>query len=942
MTVKNPSRYLVTAALPYANGPLHIGHIAGCYLPADIFVRFLKSIGKDVKFVCGSDEHGMAITMKAKKEGKTPTQIVDHFHAIMQQGFKDFGIQFDIYSRTSKPIHHQTAQDFFTNLYHKGVFKEQVTDQYFDEQANQFLADRYIKGTCPHCQNTEAYGDQCEKCGSTLNPTDLINPVSVLSGAKPIVKQTKNWFLPLEEFQERLEKFLETKRTSWKPNVYGQCKSWLNQGLQARAMTRDLDWGIKVPVADAEGKVLYVWFDAPIGYISATKELLPDTWEKYWKDPDSELVHFIGKDNIVFHCLIFPAMLMAHGEYILPANVPANEFLNLEGNKISTSRNWAVWLHAYLEDFENKQDELRYVLTSIAPETSDSEFTWADFQARVNNELVAVLGNFVNRIAVLFQKYYGGELPANALPGIQFAEVQKEIDEAYYSVKENTEHYRFRQGLHAIMDLARFGNKFLTVHEPWKKVKENPEEVLKVLSDCLHLCVHLGKIMQSYLPFTSQKIERMFHVSYSQNFGQEIELLPGHKLGEPLLLFKKIEDSEVAAQIQKLKDSVQENKNANPKNVAEPQETIEFAKESNELQDEDGNETIKKLTKFIYEKYGVKLERLSREEEIGRMEGGEILPEATIIAERSEGESSKDGKTDNIQRQTEKLIEFAKSKGIWHESYIPQEFSEKINVKTVESDVYIDIGDTVTKVNSGVNYIDPLDFFDSLSVWNILFPETKYTLEGFTQIDGKLAYIVSQCFVDAERSAEIDEIREELRKRGFDDGGSRTKGFYHPGFNIWLRDLNEGNVFIDKNNNVIFVDAYVDMNTKEKGMGGTKVINPTKFFKTEPKETIEFTDFEKLDLRVATILQAQRVPKTDKLMQLEVDLGFEKRTVVSGIAAHYNPEEIIGLQVMMVINLAPRKIKGIESKGMILMAESEGKLCFMQPQVPVQNGAEIR
>jgi methionyl-tRNA synthetase len=677
--MKSPKRYLVTAALPYANGPLHIGHIAGCYLPADIFVRFLKLSGKDAKFICGSDEHGMAITMRAKKEGKSPQEIVDTYHQIMKDSFEKFGIQFDIYSRTSNPIHHQTAQDFFTELYNKGVFTETVTEQYYDEQAQQFLADRYIKGTCPKCGHAEAYGDQCEKCGSSLNPTDLINPISTLTNTKPGLKQTKNWYLPLNQYQGVLEKFIKSNINSWKPNVYGQCISWLNEGLQARAMTRDLDWGVKVPLKDAEGKVLYVWFDAPIGYISATKELLPDTWKDYWQSEDSALIHFIGKDNIVFHCLIFPAMLHAHGNYVLPQNVPANEFLNLEGNKISTSRNWAVWLHEYLQDFPGRNDELRYVLTSIAPETADSEFTWKDFQARVNNELVAILGNYVNRVVTLIHKYYEGNIPFMGKNYIPEDELLKEVDTAYYKVKEFTENYRFRQGLSSIIDLARYGNRFLTTKEPWKKVKTNPEEVKKDLVDCLIITAHIGKLLTAYLPDTGRKILEQLNLSSQINDIQNdaVNFLENHKISEPVLLFKKIEDEEIEKQLQKLK--------------TEPSD------------------------------------------------------KATTATE------------------------------------YPQESAE-----------------------------------------------------------------------------------------------------------------------------------------------------------------ISFDDFQKLDLRTAVILEAQRVPKTDKLLQLTIDLGYEKRTIVSGIAEHYTPEEVIGKTVLVVANLAPRKIKGIESKGMILMAEQDGKLSFMQPHKNMGGGSVVK
>lgn len=671
-----PKRYLVTAALPYANGPLHIGHIAGCYLPADIFVRFLRLDGKDVKFICGSDEHGMAITMRAKKENTSPKEIVDKYDTLMKNAFAEFGIAFDIYSRTSKQIHHKTAQEFFLDLYNKGVFTEKISEQYYDEEAKQFLADRYIKGICPKCGYPEAYGDQCEKCGSSLNPVDLINPISTLTGKRPSLRKTKNWYLPLENFQDRLGGFIKGKQDSWKPNVYGQCVSWLNEGLQSRAMTRDLDWGIKVPLKDAEGKVLYVWFDAPIGYISATKELLPNQWEEYWKNEETALIHFIGKDNIVFHCLIFPAMLMAHGDYIIPTNVPANEFLNLEGRKISTSKNWAVWLHEYLQDFPNKQDELRYVLTSIAPETSDSEFTWKDFQSRVNNELVAIMGNFVNRVITLINKYYEA-----VVPNIEIetnTELETEIAKAYQKSRELTMNYSFRQGLSSIMDLARFGNRFITIREPWKKIKSDQDAVKKDLVECLIITAHLGKLLMAYLPHTSQKILSMLNLKHEDINENEIMIKFGnnHTVAEPSLLFQKIEDAEIDKQITKL-----------------------------------------------------------------------------------------------------------------------------------------------------------------------------------------------------------------------------------------MNTENSNTVTLSSNNQI---------------------------------SEVTFDEFSKMDLKTATITAAERVPNTDKLLKLSIDLGYEQRTIVSGIAEHYTPEDVVGKTVLIIANLAARKIKGIESKGMILMAEENGKLSFMTPDKPMGGGAIIK
>lgn len=544
-------RHTVTAALPYANGPVHIGHLAGCYLPADIYVRYLRAKGEDVKFICGSDEHGVPITIKAKNEGITPQQVVDKYHKMMGDSFKEFGISFDIYSRTSNKVHHETASDFFKNLYDKKVFTEEITEQYFDVKANQFLADRYIVGTCPKCANENAYGDQCEKCGTTLNPTDLINPKSTLSGEKPILKKTKNWFLPLDKMQPQIEKYIESHK-DWKVNVYGQCKSWLDQKLQPRAMTRDLDWGVKVPVKDAEGKVLYVWFDAPIGYISATKELLPNDWKKYWQDKETRLVHFIGKDNIVFHCIIFPAMLMAHGDYIVADNVPANEFLNLEGDKISTSRNWAVWLHEYLLDFPGKQDVLRYSLTANAPETKDNDFTWKDFQAKNNNELVANLGNFVNRTMVLTQKFFGGKVP----PAEEFTKgdifLLEEISKFPGNISASLDAFRFREALAELMNLARTGNKYLAEQEPWKL--SDTKRIGTILNICLQVCANLAVLGEPFLPNTTTNLSKILGIGKLnwRDGGRTDILKTGHTLGEAKLLFEKIEDDVIGIQIQKL------------------------------------------------------------------------------------------------------------------------------------------------------------------------------------------------------------------------------------------------------------------------------------------------------------------------------------------------------------------------------------------------------
>ncbi|MFI5164146.1 MAG: methionine--tRNA ligase [Bacteroidia bacterium] len=556
-------RHTVTAALPYANGPVHIGHLAGCYLPADIYVRYLRSKGEDVKFICGSDEHGVPITIKAKNEGITPQQVVDKYHKMMGDSFKEFGISFDIYSRTSSKVHHETASDFFKVLYDKKVFTEEITEQYFDVKANQFLADRYIVGTCPKCANENAYGDQCEKCGSTLSPTELINPRSTLSGEKPVLRKTKNWFLPLDKMQPQIEKYIESHK-DWKVNVYGQCKSWLDQKLQPRAMTRDLDWGVKVPVKDAEGKVLYVWFDAPIGYISATKELLKDDWKKYWQDKDTRLIHFIGKDNIVFHCIIFPAMLMAHGDFILADNVPANEFLNLEGDKISTSRNWAVWLHEYLIDFPNKQDVLRYTLTANAPETKDNDFTWKDFQAKNNSELVSILGNFVNRTVVLTQKYFEGKVPAAE----EFTKgdliLLEEISKFPNKISASLDAFRFREALAEMMNLARLGNKYLTENEPWKL--SDQKRIGVILNISLQVCANIAVLGEPFLPNTTVNLSKILGIGkLNCRDGGRIDILKtGHQLGEAKLLFEKIEDDVIEKQIAKLQATKPKSSVASP------------------------------------------------------------------------------------------------------------------------------------------------------------------------------------------------------------------------------------------------------------------------------------------------------------------------------------------------------------------------------------------
>jgi len=551
-------RHLITTALPYANGPIHIGHLAGVYVPADIYSRYLRAKGEEVLMVGGSDEHGVPITIKARKENTTSQAIVDRYHEIIKKSFEEFGITFDIYSRTSKPIHHKTASEFFTKLYNDGKLIEKSSEQYYDEEVGEFLADRYITGTCPHCSYEKAYGDQCEACGTSLNATDLINPKSVLSGNVPIMKETHHWYLPLDQYENWLAAWiLEGHKEDWKTNVYGQCKSWIEQGLQPRAVTRDLNWGVKVPLVAAEGKVLYVWFDAPIGYISATKEWCEQNgqnYEKWWKDEDTRMLHFIGKDNIVFHCIIFPVMLKAEGSYILPENVPANEFLNLENDKISTSRNWAVWLHEYLEDFKDKQDVLRYTLTTIAPETKDSDFTWTDFQAKNNNELLAIFGNFVNRTVVLIHKYYEGIVPEAGEYTAEEKEIIAKIAEFPNTIGASIEKYRFREALAEFMNLARLGNKYLTDTEPWKVVKTDPERTKTILHLSIQICACLSVLGEPFLPFTSEKLQKILNINvHDWNEGGKIDLLKaGHKINAPEYLFEKIEDATIEAQIRKL------------------------------------------------------------------------------------------------------------------------------------------------------------------------------------------------------------------------------------------------------------------------------------------------------------------------------------------------------------------------------------------------------
>ena len=683
--MQNPKRYTITAALPYTNGPIHIGHLAGVYVPSDIYSRYLRLQGRDVVFVCGSDEHGVAISMKAKKEGITPQEVIDKYDGIIRKSFADFGISFDNYSRTSAEIHHKTASEFFKKLYDKGDFIEEITEQLYDAKANQFLADRFVVGTCPKCGNEEAYGDQCEKCGSTLNATDLINPKSTITGVTPVLKSTKHWFLPLDRYDAFLREWiLEGHKNDWKPNVYGQVKSWIDGGLEPRAVTRDLDWGIDVPVEGAERKKIYVWFDAPNGYILSSKKWGAregKDWEPYWKDKDTKLVHFIGKDNIVFHCVIFPAMLKAEGSYILPDNVPANEFLNLEGNKLSTSKNWAVWLHEYLEEFPNQQDVLRYALTSNAPETKDNDFTWKDFQARNNNELVAIFGNFINRVVVLTNKYYNGIVPTpNELSEVD--EQTLEELKAYPAViSSSIERYRFREALGEMMNVARLGNKYLADEEPWKMVKTDPERTKTQMFVALQIAAALSSLCEPFLPFTSQKLLRMLNIdvnNWNLDFDNWTLLPAGHQIGEAELLFSKIEDEAIQKQIDKLE--------------------------------------------------------------------------------------------------------------------------------------------------------------------------------------------------------------------------------------------------------------------------ATKTVNSAENKKAEPqKELIQFEDFAKMDIRVGTILEAEKMPKANKLLILKVDTGIDVRTIVSGIAESFKPEDIIGKRVTVLVNLAPRNLRGVESQGMILMtSNAEGKLVFVNPDVEgVANGETI-
>ena len=731
METKEYKRNLVTCALPYANGPVHIGHLAGVYVPADIYVRYLRMKGEDVLFVCGSDEHGVPITIKAKKEGVTPQDIVDRYHALIKSSFAGLGINFDIYSRTSSKVHEQMASDFFRKLYEDGKFIVKESEQYYDEQAKTFLADRYITGTCPRCGSEGAYGDQCEKCGATLSPDELINPKSALSGSALVKKATKHWYLPLDEYEKWLGEWILDGHKEWKTNVYGQCKSWIDGGLQPRAVSRDLDWGVPVPVEGAEGKVLYVWFDAPIGYISNTKELLPQTWEKWWKSQDTKLVHFIGKDNIVFHCIVFPSMLKAHGGYILPDNVPANEFLNLEGDKISTSRGWAVWLNEYLQELPGKEDVLRYVLCANAPETKDNDFSWKDFQTRNNSELVAIFGNFVNRAIVLTHKYFGGRVPADLKPEAIDAETLAQIPQIVSEIEENISSYKFREALKAAMNLARLGNKYLTDTEPWKVAKNDLDRTASILNVSLQICAALGIVFEPFLPFSAEKLRRMLNVGVIAG--------TDHRAGE------------------------------------------------------EGT-------------CGVNI-----------FKSGECAALHTIGS------------------------------------------------------------------------VDAPESFEGLSLsWNDLF--SARILPAGHEIGQ--AQLLFEKIEDEMIAPQIERL-EAIRK------------------------------------------------AREEAEAAAAAAEAAA--KVEPqKEECSFEDFEKMDIRTATVLEAERVPKTDKLLKLTIDTGIDTRTIVSGIAEYYSPEEMVGKQICILANLAPRKIRGIESKGMILMArQGDGKMRFVTPAETLNNGAQI-
>ena len=718
---KKFNRTLVTCALPYANGPVHIGHLAGVYVPADIYVRYLRMRGEDVLYVCGSDEHGVPITIKAQKEGCTPQDIVDRYHKIIKDSFTGLGINFDIYSRTSSKVHHRNASDFFRKLYDEGKFIEKVSEQYYDEETKTFLADRYITGTCPRCGADGAYGDQCEKCGATLSPDELINPKSALSGGELVKKETKHWYLPLDRYEGWLSEWILDGHKEWRSNVYGQCKSWIDGGLQPRAVSRDLSWGVPVPVEGSEGKVLYVWFDAPIGYISNTQELLPQSWEKWWKSEDTKLVHFIGKDNIVFHCIVFPSMLKADGSYILPDNVPANEFLNLEGDKISTSRGWAVWLHEYLEQFPGQEDVLRYVLTANAPETKDNDFSWKDFQARNNSELVAILGNFVNRAVVLTHKYFDGKVPADLKPEAVDAETLAQIQPLKAEMERYLDGYKFREALKEAMNIARLGNKYLTDTEPWKVAKTDMDRTASILNVSLQICASLAVAFEPFLPFSSEKLRDILNVGIAAG--------TDHRAGE--------------------QGAVSEN-----------------------------------------------------------------------IYKTSEGAALHTGRTfDGISLSWDDLGKA---------SLLPA--GHRLNQ-----------------------------------------PELLFSKIEDEVVDAQIARLEA---IRAEREAAAKAAE-------------------------------------------------------------AAVVTPQ-------KDECTFDDFQKMDIRTATVLEAERVPKTDKLLKLTIDTGIDKRVIVSGIAEHYSPEDMVGKQICILANLAPRKIRGIESKGMILMArQNDGRMRFITPAETLCNGAEI-
>ena len=728
MDKKDFKRTLVTCALPYTNGPVHIGHLAGVYVPADIYVRYLRMRGKDVLFICGSDEHGVPITIKAKKEGCTPQDIVDRYHRLIKDSFVGLGINFDIYSRTTSATHEATASEFFRKLYDDGKFIEKESEQYYDEEAKTFLADRYIIGTCPKCGNEKAYGDQCEKCGSTLSPDELINPHSALSGCALVKKKTRHWYLPLDQYEPWLREWILEEHKEWRTNVYGQCKSWIDGGLQPRAVSRDLDWGVPVPVEGAEGKVLYVWFDAPIGYISNTKELLPESWEKWWKSQDTKLVHFIGKDNIVFHCIVFPSMLKAYGGFVLPDNVPANEFLNLEGDKISTTRGWAVWLDEYLKEFPGQEDVLRYVLCANAPETKDNDFTWKDFQSRNNSELVAIFGNFVNRAVVLTHKYFGGLVPGDLKPEPVDAETLAQIQPLKESLADNLEHYKFREALKEAMNIARVGNKYLTDTEPWKVAKTDMDRTASILNVSLQICADLAVAFEPFLPFSAEKLRKILNVRFNAGYD--------HRNGE--------------------EGSIRTN--------------MFTAEEAAALHTSAAGQSA--------EQYGQPPVILSWD-----TFGTSALPEG--------------------HRLGEAVLLFS-----------------KIEDPVIEAQV-----------------------------------------------------------------AKLEVIKKEREAAAAAEAAKQV---------------------------------------------------------APQKAECSFEDFEKMDIRTATVLEAERVPKTDKLLKLTIDTGIDTRTIVSGIAEYYSPEEMVGRQICILANLAPRKIRGIESKGMILMArQGDGKMRFITPAETLSNGAEI-